>query len=72
MRATRLHATSLVSGAELPRNELIAALTPAKARALLYDWAFWAGPISCRPVESGGYGSCLRAVASERPEPVQK
>jgi hypothetical protein len=59
MRARSLHATSLGLKAELPRNELIAALTPAEARALLYEWAF-------------GYGSCLRAVASARREPARK
>src|SRR5205814_6977046 len=49
MRARRLHATLLGSGAELPRNELIAALTPAEARALLYEWAFWARPNQLPP-----------------------
>jgi|SRR5208282_5253216 len=49
MRARRLHATSLTSGAELPRNKLIAALTPAEARALLYEWAFWARPNQLPP-----------------------
>src|SRR5689334_23460388 len=44
MRARRLHASSLGSGAEVARNELIAALTPAESRALLYEWAFWARP----------------------------
>ena len=68
MRARRLHATSLGSGAELPRNELIAALTPAEARALLYEWAFWVR----RPRGNGGYGSCLQAVASARRERAQK
>jgi hypothetical protein len=72
MRARRLQATLLGSGAELPRNELIAALTPAEARALLYEWAFWARPNQLPPMESGGYGSCLRAVASARRELAQK
>src|SRR5437762_3938942 len=49
MRARRLHATPLGSGAELPGNELIAALTPANARALLYEWAFWARPNQLPP-----------------------
>src|SRR5271154_5729898 len=49
MRARRLRVTSLTSGAELPRNELIAALTPAEARALLYEWAFWARPNQLPP-----------------------
>ena len=49
MRARSLHATSLGSRAELPRNELIAALTPAEARALLYEWAFWARPNQLPP-----------------------
>ena len=49
MRARRLHATSLGSGAELPRSDLIAALTPAEARALLYEWTFWARPNQSPP-----------------------
>jgi len=49
MRARRLHATSLGSGAELPRDELIAALRPAEARALLHEWAFWARPNQLPP-----------------------
>jgi hypothetical protein len=49
MRAKRLDATSLDSRAELPRSELIAALTPADARALLYEWAFWARPNQLPP-----------------------
>ena len=49
MRARRLHATSLGSAAELPRNDLIASLTPAEARALLYEWAFWARPNQLPP-----------------------
>jgi phage terminase large subunit-like protein len=49
MRARSLHATSLGSRAELPRNELIATLTPAEARALLYEWAFWARPNQLPP-----------------------
>ena len=67
MRARRLQATSLGSGAELPRSELIAALTPAEARALLDEWAVWA-----RPMERGGYGSCWQAGASARRERAQK
>ena len=42
MRARRLQATSLSLRAELHRDRPFAALTPAEARALLYDWAFWA------------------------------
>src|ERR1700686_540229 len=57
MRARRLHATSLGSGVELPRNELIAALTPAEARALLYEWAFWARPNQLPP--NGEWGVWL-------------
>jgi hypothetical protein len=49
MRARRLHATSLNSGAELQRDRLISALTPAEARALLYEWAFWARPNQLPP-----------------------
>ena len=36
------HAGWLASLPEAPRNELIAALTPAQARALVYAWPFWA------------------------------
>ena len=42
MRARRLQATSPSLRAELHRDRPFAALTPAEARALLYDWAFWA------------------------------
>jgi len=42
MRARRLQATSLSLRAELHRDRPFAALTSAEARALLYDWAFWA------------------------------
>ena len=42
MRARRLQATSLSLRAELHRDRPFAALTPAEARALLYDWPFWA------------------------------
>jgi len=42
MRARRLHATSLGSEAKWPRDRLFATLTPAEARALLYEWPFWA------------------------------
>ncbi len=37
-----LHAAWLASLPEALRTELIAALSPAQARALLYDWPFWA------------------------------
>src|SRR6201984_3211225 len=49
MRARRLHATSLGSGAEVPRGQLIAALRRAEARALLAQWAFWARPNQLPP-----------------------
>ena len=42
MRARRLQATSLSLRAELHRDRPFGALTSAEARALLYDWAFWA------------------------------
>ncbi|MBV8937539.1 MAG: DNA-packaging protein [Alphaproteobacteria bacterium] len=42
MPARRLDVTSLGSEAELQRDRLFATLTPAEARSLLYDWAFWA------------------------------
>ncbi len=72
MRARRLHATSLGSGAELPRNELIAALTPQKRGRCFTSGPSGPGPISCRPRGNGGYGSCLQAVASARREPARK
>src|SRR5262245_15650732 len=34
---------------EALRNDLIAELTPAVARALLYDWPFWARPTQLPP-----------------------
>lgn len=37
-----LHADWLASLPEALRNSLVAALSPAEARALLYDWPFWA------------------------------
>jgi phage terminase large subunit-like protein len=37
-----LHAAWLASLPEALRNSLIAALSPREARALLYDWPFWA------------------------------
>src|ERR1700730_3925210 len=44
MRVTDLHAGSLASPPETTGNELAAAFSPAEARALLYDWSFWARP----------------------------
>src|SRR5260370_34936213 len=64
MRGRGLHATSLGSGAELPRNELIAALTPAEARALLYEWAFWARPNQLPP--NGEWRGAAPACSSAR------
>jgi predicted phage terminase large subunit-like protein len=49
MRVTCLHAGWLASLPEALRNELIAALSPAEARALLYDWPFWARPNQLPP-----------------------
>jgi phage terminase large subunit-like protein len=39
-----LHAGWLASLSEPARNDLACALSPAAARALLYDWQFWARP----------------------------
>ncbi|MGH7113408.1 MAG: DNA-packaging protein [Stellaceae bacterium] len=44
-----LHAGWLASLPEALRNNLIAALSPAEARALLYDWQFWARPSQLPP-----------------------
>src|SRR5437667_1252852 len=42
MRVTSLHAGWLASLPEGLRNELVGGLSPAEARAILYDWPFWA------------------------------
>jgi phage terminase large subunit-like protein len=44
-----LHAAWLASLPEALRNSLIAALSPAEAEALLYDWHFWARPNQLPP-----------------------
>lgn len=44
-----LHAAWLASLPEALRNSLIAALSPDQARALLYDWQFWARPSQLAP-----------------------
>lgn len=43
------HAGWLASLPEVLRNELISALTPAQAGALLHDWSFWARPSQLPP-----------------------
>src|SRR6266478_4320826 len=52
MRVTDLHAGSLASPPETTGNELAAAFSPAEARALLYDWSFWARPAQKPPTGS--------------------
>ncbi len=42
MRVRCLHAGWLASLPEALRNNLVAKLSPVEARALLYDWPFWA------------------------------
>src|SRR5262249_53011631 len=49
MRVTCLHGGWLASLPEALRDELITALTPAQARALLYEWLFWARPNQLPP-----------------------
>jgi predicted phage terminase large subunit-like protein len=49
MRVTCLHADWLASLPQALRNELVAALSPTEARALLYDWSFWARPTQLPP-----------------------
>jgi phage terminase large subunit-like protein len=44
-----LHAAWLASLPEALRNSLVAALSPAEAEALLYDWQFWARPNQLPP-----------------------
>src|SRR6201993_4006510 len=45
-----LHAGWLAALPEGTRKDLAAALSPAEARALLYDWSFWARPTQLPPV----------------------
>jgi phage terminase large subunit-like protein len=49
MRVTDLHVGSLASLPETTGEDLAAALSPAEARALLYDWLFWARPAQRPP-----------------------
>jgi phage terminase large subunit-like protein len=49
MRVRSSHAGWLVSLPEAARNDLAAVLSPAEARALLYDWTFWARPTQLPP-----------------------
>ena len=46
---TCLHAGWLASLPQALRNDLIAALSPAEARGLLFDWPFWARPAQLAP-----------------------
>src|SRR6202023_512939 len=50
MRVTGLHTGWLAALPETTRKDLAAALSPAEARALLYDWSFWARPTQLPPV----------------------
>jgi phage terminase large subunit-like protein len=49
MRLRGLRSGWLASLPEPARNDLAAALSPAEARALLYDWPFWARPAQLPP-----------------------
>lgn len=49
MRVRGLRSGWLASLPEPARNDLAAALSPAEARALLYDWPFWARPAQLPP-----------------------
>ena len=49
MRVRDLRAGWLASLPEPARETLAAALSPAEARALLYDWSFWARPAQLPP-----------------------
>ena len=64
-----LRAGWLASLPEPTRRELAAALSPADARALLYDWPFWARPAQLPRKAIGGYGSSSPAVDLARPAP---
>jgi phage terminase large subunit-like protein len=46
---TGLHAGWPTSLPDTTRKDLAAALSPAEARALLYDWSFWARPAQLPP-----------------------
>ena len=49
MRVKGLRAAWLASLPEPAKNTLAGALSPAEARALLYDWPFWARPAQLPP-----------------------
>src|SRR5947207_5521371 len=49
MRVRCLQGRSLTLAPKGPGDELSATLVPAEARALLYDWAFWARPNQLPP-----------------------
>jgi hypothetical protein len=49
MRVRRSNAGWLASLPEPARKTLTAALSPAAAHALLYDWPFWARPAQLPP-----------------------
>ena len=48
----RSAASCLASLPETTRKDLAATLSPAEARALLYDWSFWARPAQQPPAGS--------------------
>ena len=72
MRVTCLHGGWLASQPEALRDDLIAALTPAQARALLYEWLFWARPNQLPPDGTGGCGCFLPAVDSAKREQARR
>lgn len=49
MRVTWSHAGWLASLPEALKNDLVASLSPAEARALLYEWRFWGRPAQLPP-----------------------
>ena len=60
MRVTCLHGGWLASLPEALRDDLIAALTPAQARALLYEWLFCCHRARSGQSPIGGINQCRR------------
>src|SRR2546430_14137456 len=69
-QVTGLRTNWLAALPETARKDLAAALSPAEARALLYDWAFWARPAQLPPAgnrRGGGVSSPRRGAATPHP-----
>ena len=66
---TGLHAGSLASLPETTRKDPAAVLSPAEARALLYDWSFWARPAQLPPSGNWRVWLLLAGAGLARPAP---